>query len=685
MDTTMSDIKKILDTLSEMATTSGAVATVAAPIGGMKTRAKGSAGVYEQEPVNDEEPKESKDSDDIVNNVKTPSNFGLWQNSYHQAEQQKKNKSKKKVAESRRSEEFSELDDPEIQDIMRRMKKRYEADPRTKDSAKFTADLAKRLRAAEKRNKLDELGNSLMPGGQRSLKLAEENLEEADLIINPFELTKKKSRDIFAKDMRQDHEVSMARSDLMQCIKNSEAILALIQDMQDTDNLQAWVQEKIVKATDYLNTVAEYLEGQMAGVEISQKRLLDQQTGWQNQPTDYNEGYTSGQPAIQREGEDLAWDDPDLVALRKRRPEFRSRTHPELDKPKKSRIKSIKRDGHTEFKGIDREIARQRKLGKLKEDGIDYDEFKKNLSPYKQGKDAYTSHKSINTNPFEPNTKEHRDWIAGFEDAGYDRDEYMDEGASSSYRGKFDSKDEAVKYARERVKSFRDSLDGIEVWSLPGGTYDVVHTMNGSGRDRIVDNGGKKLGTIRPKSEVTEETLDPNLAKAYRMGYEAYKAYKDNTKMAQTVYNKIKQEFPQYAEMWMKGYDDGQRLVKKNMAEAQLDVKTPSLDAVAKKHGVNKQDLLDQLKKGVKVEMEHTTDLKTAKEIALDHLSEFPDYYDKLERVETSESTMTEAEKDACYRKVKSRYKVWPSAYASGALVKCRKVGAKNWGNKSKK
>ena len=39
---------------------------------------------------------------------------------------------------------------------------------------------------------------------------------------------------------------------------------------------------------------------------------------------------------------------------------------------------------------------------------------------------------------------------------------------------------------------------------------------------------------------------------------------------------------------------------------------------------------------------------------------------------------------DACYHKVKSRYKVWPSAYASGALVRCRKKGAKNWGNKRK-
>ena len=52
-----------------------------------------------------------------------------------------------------------------------------------------------------------------------------------------------------------------------------------------------------------------------------------------------------------------------------------------------------------------------------------------------------------------------------------------------------------------------------------------------------------------------------------------------------------------------------------------------------------------------------------------------------------SEAQFDEAagEKDACYHKVKSRYKVWPSAYASGALVKCRKVGASNWGTGGKK
>jgi hypothetical protein len=50
--------------------------------------------------------------------------------------------------------------------------------------------------------------------------------------------------------------------------------------------------------------------------------------------------------------------------------------------------------------------------------------------------------------------------------------------------------------------------------------------------------------------------------------------------------------------------------------------------------------------------------------------------------VMVAEDQITEKQ-DACYHKVKSRYKVWPSAYASGALVQCRKKGANNWGNKS--
>ena len=62
-------------------------------------------------------------------------------------------------------------------------------------------------------------------------------------------------------------------------------------------------------------------------------------------------------------------------------------------------------------------------------------------------------------------------------------------------------------------------------------------------------------------------------------------------------------------------------------------------------------------------------------------------YSSMYEGEQPSEETQLseEGKKDACYHKVKSRYSVWPSAYASGALVKCRKKGASNWGNKTKK
>lgn len=243
-----------------------------------------------------------------------------------------------------------------------------------------------------------------------------------------------------------------------------------------------------------------------------------------------------------------------------------------------------------------------------------------------------------------------------------------------------------------------------------------------------------------------------------------------------------------------------------------------SVKNIAKKHGVSSSVINDQLKMGIKVEMEHTTDKEDAKNIALQHLAERPDYYTKLKKVETPQNEsailskvldevvleeggtlhhwfkgskskdgkpgwvqadgspcanepgetktpkcfssdrlealkrkgkegesliksairrkreedpnqqeksgsskptnvktfakgkkdknyvkaepglkesnhLEEAKKDkprkgsgtkdACYRKVKSRYDVWPSAYASGALVQCRRVGAANWGNNS--
>jgi|APGre2960657373_1045057.scaffolds.fasta_scaffold00149_9 hypothetical protein len=215
-----------------------------------------------------------------------------------------------------------------------------------------------------------------------------------------------------------------------------------------------------------------------------------------------------------------------------------------------------------------------------------------------------------------------------------------------------------------------------------------------------------------------------------------------------------------------------------------------TVEQIAKKHRLDVSFIQKQLEMGEPIEHEHTQDHDLARDIALQHLDEIPDYYTRLKKMEADakkhhkkfkdvteeglrdwfgkskskdgksgwvnvvtggtcasdepgegvpkcvssakRANMTPAErlsaakrkkaadpgqqqktgaakptyvstdkpknkmneeadkkgngsgkKDACYHKVKSRYSVWPSAYASGALVRCRKVGADNWGTKS--
>lgn len=59
-----------------------------------------------------------------------------------------------------------------------------------------------------------------------------------------------------------------------------------------------------------------------------------------------------------------------------------------------------------------------------------------------------------------------------------------------------------------------------------------------------------------------------------------------------------------------------------------------TVEEIAKKHNVPVEDINKQLEKGIKVEKEHTNDKKKARRIALDHLFEIPDYYDRLNKME---------------------------------------------------
>lgn len=55
---------------------------------------------------------------------------------------------------------------------------------------------------------------------------------------------------------------------------------------------------------------------------------------------------------------------------------------------------------------------------------------------------------------------------------------------------------------------------------------------------------------------------------------------------------------------------------------------------IADKFNLSTSKVTSQITKGEKVESEHTNNKGKAKEIAMDHVSEFPDYYDRLEKME---------------------------------------------------
>ena len=100
-------------------------------------------------------------------------------------------------------------------------------------------------------------------------KVNEAELSEDDVILVPGQGRKFKTGFVPRGQSRVDHEVEMARSDLFQAAKNAQKVYQLIKHLSEEDGLDGWVQEKIIKANDYLNTVREYLEHKTYMQEMS--------------------------------------------------------------------------------------------------------------------------------------------------------------------------------------------------------------------------------------------------------------------------------------------------------------------------------------------------------------------------------------------------------------------------------
>ena len=104
----------------------------------------------------------------------------------------------------------------------------------------------------------------LMQDARKEQKVTEAELSEQDLIVVPGQGRKMKTGFVPHGASRLDHEVEMARSDLFSAAQNAQKVYSMIKNMSEEEGLEGWVQEKIIKANDYLNTIREYLEGKQA-------------------------------------------------------------------------------------------------------------------------------------------------------------------------------------------------------------------------------------------------------------------------------------------------------------------------------------------------------------------------------------------------------------------------------------
>ena len=123
----------------------------------------------------------------------------------------------------------------------------------------------------------------------------------------------------------------------------------------------------------------------------------------------------------------------------------------------------------------------------------------------------------------------------------------------------------------------------------------------------------------------------------------------------------------------------GKEVVRKNTMDEGVKGADPEMRKMAAQDRMSGKEKRLSKKQGDRNVANMTRKIEQGREMAMAKA------YEEVELTEVKDKKgKGSGTKDACYHKVKSRYSVWPSAYASGALVKCRKVGAANWGNSKK-
>jgi hypothetical protein len=455
-----------------------------------------------------------------------------------------------------------------------------------------------------------------------------------------------------------DHEVSMAKSQMLSSMKSINRIAKHLATKSESEGLEGWTASKLTMAEDYLQAVADYFDGQ-----------------------EINEGYKVMPPM-----------DPKYVARKGLEGPFSTLSGKVVYyDPKAGKYYDPDTDmymSYDEFRRYDDDYKGMKDERDEVKEGDDtvkvvFRKFDNGdviaLFPEEeQGRGLITSYMEIGQH-----SDASKSLITDLEPAS--KEEYAELAAELKRIGYDIVIAESVNEAKlspEQREELDDLIDMVK-WGTSPSTYDddardaamqALKTIRSKFGDNVADQVGDGIHDFHfPKHGMAPGTYGTD-----RLASKKPTAIKKDGKIDSRSARSTKRDIK--SNLRSMGKKDPKRLGEADETKYGIIRYPDTAISYIKNDGNGWEHIFDK-SYGFEGPVDKE-DLQYAKKIEKEKIPS---------RMFESSEMMTEAqfdeaagEKDACYHKVKSRYKVWPSAYASGALVKCRKVGAKNWGNSKK-
>ena len=553
------------------------------------------------------------------------------------------------------------------------------------------------------KEKTKKMNEAINPAQQAAIAISKKNR------LQDLKIAKKKKKSMSEK---KDHEHSMIRSQLSTIMRASQR---LKKKMKGEGDVEAWVQSKITKAADYIDTAADYVDsgevneeglrdwfGKSSGTTKSGRKVK----GWVQVGGKYD-----GKPCARQPGQ---------------------KTTPKCTSSSKRASMSDKERDSARRRKVAKDPNQPQKSGAAAPTMVSTDPKKKMKEAY-GGQGVSRKAKLASTHP--PTAQ------AAIKNIPTETDRGSGNKAARRAGMEVKTKNPTLQAYLKNKKKISERHYGSSVNKIPAELDKAVALHKSQAKrlrdsDEVKKDAGKAANKIPAQLDkaVAMHTKQAKTLRAAGVG-EGFKGYADLSKSHPEAVKKMEDHIAKHFGKKNPRVTGGKMGVKKEefVNEAKVDqgkddaskINTRNQRAFGNrrdsKGGGHTGDDMEarryNTEKGRGVKMRGKKDKtpinykKRDSDKAIDEIlgrkpKKEPTYLQKKARtveikrkIKNKEGKFAEevelvneadkkgkgsGTKDACYHKVKSRYSVWPSAYASGALVKCRKVGAANWGNSRK-